>query len=236
MDTPFSAIHQSKVSEDIVEQIKGLIREGRLKPGEKLPSERRLAQMLEVGRSSLREAINSLSMMGLVEVKRRKGIYVRPVSTPLVTDPLRQIMDDDKKIITSLYDIRIDLEVASARIAATSRTEEQLAALQQRLDAIKVQYDENHYMTDNDLEFHSTIADATGNFLRVHIINEIFTVAGQYIKAALEKVVAKPGNIEAIYEQHKAIYDAIARKRSDDAGEAMLSHLQWVKDQLEVYL
>ena len=235
MDRRFSAIHQSKVSEDIVAQIKTLIRDGRLKPGEKLPSERRLAQLLAVGRSSLREAINALAIMGLVEVKRRKGIYVRPVSAPLVSDPLRQIMDDDQKIITSLYDIRIDLEVASARVAAESRTEKQLTVLSRRLKATKGQAGDRD-MTKKDLDFHGAIAEATGNFLRVHIINEIFIVAGPYIKTALENVVAKPGNIDAIYEQHAAIYDAIARKHASEAGEAMHTHLQWVKAQLDVYL
>ncbi len=236
MEGPFSAIRQSKVSEDIVEQIKTLIRNGQLQPGEKLPSERNLAQILEVGRSSLREAINSLSMMGLVEVRRRKGIYVRSVSAPLVSDPLRQIMDDDRKIISSLYDIRIDLEVASASIAAESRTEAQLEKLAERLNATKSKNGDRFYKTKNDLDFHSTIADATGNFLRVHIINEVFTVAGQYIKSALDKVVALPGNSEAIYEQHVAIYEAISRKNPDQAGDKMRTHLEWVKTQFEAYL
>lgn len=236
MESPFSAIQQSKVSEDIVKQVKSLIRNGQLQPGEKLPSERQLAQMLEVGRSSLREAINTLAMMGLVEIKQRKGIYVRSVGAGLVSDPLRQMMKNDKKAIINLYDLRIDLEVASARLAAKSRTAEQLDLLRQHLNAAQAENGEYPYKAQNDLDFHSTIAAATDNFLRVHIINEIFTIAGQHLKTALDQFVAQPGSSDMIHKQHEAIFDAIAGQRASKAADAMHTHLKWVKKQFEAYL
>ena len=177
MNYPFSAIRQSKVSEDIVEQIKALIRSGQLKPGERLPSERRLAQILEVGRSSLREAINSLSMMGLVEVRQRKGIYIGTVSTPLISDPLRQLTAADKTAFTHLYDIRIDIEVASAMAAADNRSTEQLEVISLCLTSMRDNNGGHSYNIDSDLQFHMAIAEATDNFLRVHIIKEIFDIS-----------------------------------------------------------
>ncbi len=236
MPHPFSAIRQSKVSEDIVEQIKDLIRDGALKPGEKLPSERQLAQMLEVGRSSLREAINSLSMMGLVEVKRRKGIYVGTVSAPLITDPLRQLMADGQKTFADLYDIRIDIEVASARAAAELRTDGQLEIIYQSLESMKNSRGENTYATDIDLQFHLNIAEATDNFIRVHIIKEIFDLAGDHIDHALKMLASQQENVDAICDQHTAIYEAIAEKDRSAAGSAMKAHLSWVKMQLNAFL
>ncbi len=76
----FNAIQQPKVSEQIVQQVLALIKGGKFSPGDKLPSERELIQLLNVGRSSLREAINVLETLGNIEVCKRKGIYVRSVS------------------------------------------------------------------------------------------------------------------------------------------------------------
>ena len=236
MSHPFSAIRQSKVSEDIVEQIKVLIRDGQLKPGERLPSERKLAQILEVGRSSLREAINSLAMMGLVEVRQRKGIFIGTVSTPLITDPLRQLASADKKAFTHLYDIRIDIEVASAMAAADHRSVEQLEVISTCLEAMHNAHGGYSYSTEGDLRFHLAIAEATDNFLRVHIIKEIFDIARSQLDAALETITTLQRNIDAIYQQHSEIYRAIADKNRQGAGAAMRSHLQWVKSELNTFL
>lgn len=236
MDHPFSAIRQSKVSEDIVEQIKKLIRDGQLKPGERLPSERQLAQILEVGRSSLREAINSLAMMGLVEVRQRKGIYVGTVSTPLISDPLRQMMAADRNSFKDLYDIRIDIEVASAMAAAENRSEEQLAVIASCLASMRGADGDHSYHTQSDLTFHLAIAEATDNFLRLHIIKEIFDIARSQLNIALETITALQGNIDVIYRQHSEIYKAISDKNRQGAGAAMRSHLQWVKTELNTFL
>ena len=236
MRHPFSAIRQAKVSEEIVDQIKALIRDGRLRPGEKLPSERQLAKILEVGRSSLREAINSLSIMGLVEVRRRKGIYVGTVSTPLITDPLRQLMADGPKTFSDLYDIRIDIEVASAVAAAHNRTQDRLRTIRQSLEAMKNTEGDLFYATEPDLRFHLAIAEATDNFLRVHIVKELFVLAGGHIDHALKKITAQQEHINTIYSQHAAIYEAIADQDASSAGSAMHAHLEWVIAHLNTLL
>ena len=236
MNQPFSAIRQSKVSEDIVDQIKRLIREGQLKPGERLPSERQLARILEVGRSSLREAINSLALMGLVEVRQRKGIYVGTVSTPLISDPLRLLMAADRDMFTHLYDIRIDIEVASAMAAAENRNNEQLTVMASHLASMQDTCQEHSYSAESDLQFHLAIAEATGNFLRVHIIKEIFDMTRNQLHTALETVTALQGNLDAIYRQHSDVYQAIADKNQLGAGAAMRRHLLWVKAELNTFL
>lgn len=236
MNHPFSAIRQSKVSEDVVEQIKALIRDGQLKPGERLPSERKLAQILEVGRSSLREAINSLAMMGLVEVRPRKGIYIGTVSTPLITDPLRQLTGADKKGFAHLYDIRIDIEVASATAAAGHRSAEQLDYIASSLTSMRSTNGVHAYSTESDLKFHLSIAEASDNFLRVHIIKEIFDIARTQIDTALATITTLRQNIDTIHRQHTDIYQAIADKNPKEAGAAMRRHLQWVKNELNTFL
>ena len=236
MENPFSPIRQSRVSDDIVSQIKYLIREGSLKPGDKLPAERDLAKKLEVGRSSLREAINSLALMGLVEVRQRKGIYVRSVGRTLVTDPLHTLVYEDKDTIAKLYDIRMDIEVAAAAAAADNRSAQQLTIIRSSLHAMKNKSGECRYCSEDDMHFHITIANATGNFLRVHIIQEIFDLAGGPIKNALARIVADQDNIKTLYGQHADIVASIADRSATRAGSSMHAHLSWVKAQLDIYL
>ena len=88
MKNIYRPIRQHKVTEEIVTQIKSLIKDGTLQPGEKLPSERMLCGLLGVGRSSLREALNILEALGFLEIKNRRGIFVHSVSLPLLCDPL----------------------------------------------------------------------------------------------------------------------------------------------------
>ena len=105
MKNIYTQIRPHKISEEIVNQIKSLIKDGKLQPGQKLPPERTLADLLGVGRSSLREAINILEALGFVEIRNRKGIFVRPVSSPIISDPLRQILEEDKSKLYELYEL-----------------------------------------------------------------------------------------------------------------------------------
>lgn len=236
MNTVFSAIQQSKVSEDIVQQIKDLIINGKLKPGEKLPSERKLSEILKVGRSSLREAINSLSMMGLVEVKKRQGIYISNISAPLVIDPLKELLTDDLRTINHLYDIRIDIEVATARAAALNRSESDLDDIRRCLEKMKDHQGTSLYSIEDDLELHIAIAHATGNYLRVHIIKNIFELTEIYIHKALLNIIEDQANIEVLFKQHERICEAIGTREGSQAADAMQHHLQWVKSQLNEHL
>ena len=88
MDTRYSPIKPRKISDEIVEQIKSLILEGGLKPGESLPPERALAKSLNVSRVSLREALNTLQAMGLLEIQQGNRTCVRPITTRSIHDPL----------------------------------------------------------------------------------------------------------------------------------------------------
>ena len=99
----FQEVQVEEVSDKIVEQLCSLIQEGRLTPGNKLPSERRLTDQLGVGRSSLREALNKLETLGYVEIKKRKGIFVKSIDSTLQLDPLKNMLQTDRLKIVQLY-------------------------------------------------------------------------------------------------------------------------------------
>ena len=97
MDAVFKEVKVEKVSDKIVNQLIDLITEGKLLPGEKLPSERRLTDLFGVGRSSLREALNTLETLGFIEIKKRKGNYVKNMDGAVALNPLKKIMQVDQK-------------------------------------------------------------------------------------------------------------------------------------------
>jgi GntR family transcriptional repressor for pyruvate dehydrogenase complex len=138
--------------------------------------------------------------------------------------------------LKDLYDIRIDIEVASAKAAAVNRSDAQLVAIAACLSSTKGSDGQHAYHVQGDLRFHLAIAQATDNFLRLHIIKETFDIASSQIHRALETITAVQGNIDAIHDQHARIYQAIADKNRPAAGAAMHHHLQWVKSELNTFL
>ena len=103
MEHLFKEVQVDKIADKIVDQLENLIKEGQLAPGNKLPSERQLIDMLGVGRSSLKEALNKLEVMGYVEIKTRKGIYVKSIDSTLQLDPMRRIIQKDNAVFVLLY-------------------------------------------------------------------------------------------------------------------------------------
>jgi GntR family transcriptional repressor for pyruvate dehydrogenase complex len=233
MDSIYRRITPYKASEEIARQIQSLVKDGTLQPGEKLPSERTLCDLLGVGRSSLREAMNMLEALGLLEIKNRKGIFVRSVGSSLVIDPLRLILEEDKSKLADLYGLRKDVELASAYYAAKLRNSQDLARMKKFLGKMERDARNSHFSLGDDLGYHLAIARAARNFLRMHVIRNIWDLAGSLFWAAGEKIILQ-GYVVPLMEQHEEVFRAIEKKDQDGARAHMDEHLTrqeetWVK-------
>jgi GntR family transcriptional regulator, transcriptional repressor for pyruvate dehydrogenase complex len=235
MDSVFNQIRPHKIPEEIVHQIKSLIKEGKLQPGEKLPPERTLAEHFGVGRSSLREAINILETLGFVEIKKRKGIYIRSVSSPIMSDPLIQILEEDQSKLYKLYELRKDIELASTYMAAGHRTSSDLSKMLKPLKRMEEGAESAHFSLSDDVEFHLAIAQATHNFLRVHILKNILDLADDYMGLIAWKLVEEKTGVFSILDQHKRIYEAVKKKDQDGARSMMEEHLTWVEEKWKAF-
>ena len=229
MDGVFKEIKPQKIPEGIVHQIKSLIKDGRLKPGEKLPPERALADLFGVGRSSLREGINILDTLGFVEIRKRKGIFVRSVSMPIMSDPLRQILEEDKNTLFELYELRKDIELAATYMAAQRRTQTDLIAIKNFLDSMEGDAQKGFLSAGDDLGFHLAIAQASHNFLRVHVLKNIFDLSGDHIDFVGQKLIRDKENISIILGHHTSLFEAIQRRAQEGARALMDEHLTWVE-------
>ncbi len=235
MDSVFNQIRPYKIPEEIVHQIKSLIKEGKLQPGEKLPPERTLAEHFGVGRSSLREAINILETLGFVEIKKRKGIYIRSVSSPIMSDPLIQILEEDESNLYKLYELRKDIELASTYMAAEHRTSSDLSKMLKPLKRMEEDAERAHFSLSDDVEFHLAIAQATHNFLRVHILKNILDLADDYMGLIAWKLIEETTGVFLILDQHKKIYEAVKKKDPHGARSMMEEHLTWVEEKWKAF-
>lgn len=230
MNNFFKQIRPHSIPEEIVQQVKALIKDGKLLPGDRLPSERALAELLGVGRSSLREAISILETLGFVDAKNRKGIFVRSVSSPIITNPLRQMLEEDQSGLYQLYEIRRDIESASAHSCAKLRTRSDLIAIKKPLNRMQNDLKRRHLSLIDDWDFHLSIARATQNFLRVHILKNVFSFAEDFMAVVVRKLIEERRSIALVVDQHTKIFEAIKDKDQEAARIYMYEHLTWVED------
>lgn len=232
MKTVFEEIKVEKVSDKISEQIIALIVDGKLNPGDKLPSERQLIELLGVGRSSLREALNRLETLGYVEIHKRKGNFVKSIDSTFTQEPLKNLIQGDVRKIVQLYEIRRDLELANAYNAALNRSNEDLSAIRSALALFRQPSGEAQFSWSSDQQFHLAIAHATQNFLRVHVITNIFDFSQEFLQPILQDAFEHDGNRAVILKQHEAIYQAIENQDADQARNCMDEHLCWTNEHL----
>lgn len=225
MDTVFREVRVEKVSDKIVTQLIDLITEGQLLPGEKLPSERRLTDLFGVGRSSLREALNTLETLGFIEIKKRKGNYVKSMDSAMPLNPLKKIMQADQKRIVELYEVRRSIEQSSAREAAERRTDEDLAAIRGAIDKFRDPSGTTAFSWENEIGFHLAIARASHNFLRLHTLKSIFDFAREFLEPVLHGFICSDERISTVLAQHDGIYEAIRDHDGELARERMRDHL-----------
>lgn len=227
----YQRVKPKKVSEEIVEQIKTLVKTGKLLPGEQLPPERAFADMLGVGRPTLREAFKHLEALGLIEIRKRQGVFISNISSPMVSNPLLQVFREDPGMLPYLYEMRKDIEIAAAGLAAQRRTEADLAAIQAPVDQMETQLKAGSFSILDDIRFHMAIARATHNFLRVHIMQHIFDISSDFLENVSSKLGRTPTELSHVMEQHRHVFEAISDQDPQRSRMEMERHLDWVENQ-----
>src|SRR6266849_3968645 len=153
----FEVIRRNKVYEEVAKQIERLILK-KLKPGDKLPSERELAELLKVSRSSIRDAIRGLELRGLVEPRQGAGTIVRETSGELVANPFENPLKRRREMVTELLDFRKMLEPPLAARAATHASADEISEMEEILQRQAEKQSQGDAAVAEDTEFHYSIA------------------------------------------------------------------------------
>lgn len=231
----FKPIKTKRVYEQIVEQIKELIRQGDLKPGDKLMSERELSDKLGVSRTSVREALSALSFLGVLESRHGEGTFISEVSEQLLIEPLALFMAMDREASLELLEVRKMMESFAAELAAIRADNEEIDKMRQALELMEQDFKQGILGEENDAAFHYNIAEATGNKMLVKVMNLISDLLVQNMRTSRQYLFNKKGNAEKLYLQHLNIYNAIREKDPEKAKQAMYNHLSFVEEELTSY-
>jgi len=205
---------------------------GRLKPilsaGGRLPSERDLSKQLRVSRPSLREALRTLELMGVVDTRHGSGTHVAATGTDVLKKPLEFLFMLDQPSIADLHDTRSLLEIHLAGRAAAMRTDADLKALDDALREMKKRLPKPSDVTDPDLRFHEAIAAASHNRLLERLMNCLRDAISEMME------VAWPGqpDMNASYEMHVRVATAIRKKDVEGARQAMTRHMDGMTREL----
>lgn len=234
MTNVFKPIRPKKISEEIVEQIKALISSGDLKPGDRVPSEREMANLLGVSRPSVREAIMVLEAMGLLESRQGGGTFVRSLTEVSISDPLSTMVGNDPTLLLSLVEIRMGLESWSAYLAAQRITDKEISELREILNEMEKDAASGGWDADIDSRFHYVITTATHNTLQLHLLDTIHGLYHATIQVALMEFYKRKGYIEILLDQHRAIFDAVSSRDANAAREAMMAHLTFVMEKMNI--
>ena len=161
METQLKAIKRRRLFQDVVQRIQDLIRDERLKPGDRLPAERELAEQLQVSRSSLREAMRTLELQELVVSKPGAGTFVRAEAPEPVNDALVAYLSEGKDALLDVFEMRHILEPQIAALAAERATPEDLQRMEEMLAAQADQISRGETGAEGDTAFHFAMAEAT---------------------------------------------------------------------------
>lgn len=221
------------LSEEIARRLIDSIVTGRFRFGERLPPERELARLMNVGRPTLREAMRVLSVLGLVDVRHGDGTYVVDNHADFISRAFSWTVLLDSRSIDELIETRIAVESALAELAAQRADADEINELRRALATMRNGDADTKRVSKADLDFHLLIAQAGRNLTLSRTLFAIQSLLKQWIDSALR--VAQNGRAN-IYEQHRAIFEAIEARDPQAASAAMRAHVRHVGDLLRVSL
>jgi len=212
-------------SNHIVRSILGYLQERNLQPGDRLPSERALAEKLGVGRNALREALATLTTLRVVEARPNSGIYLRRVSTESSFETLVLLADmgaspTPAEIAESL-EVRAALEQMAVRLACTRRDDDDLKRIAANIERTERVLREGGNICDDDTDFHLALVGASHNGVLVRVLNSFYRMTALRRKA----VFASREHGRASARDHRKLYDAIERRDIDQAQELIRRHM-----------
>jgi GntR family transcriptional repressor for pyruvate dehydrogenase complex len=221
IESKIKPVVKTSISDEIVDQIISLISKGDLKPGQRLPSERELCKNFGAGRSSLREALRCLCIVGVLNARVGEGTSVAVDGAKFLGKIVEWRVMTEQHDIENLMEVRIALEGLTAASAALRSSEEDLLKIDALMEKMERATKDEKSFAPLDLEFHVTLAEASQNFLIVDLISMI---RGQ-LEKALSRVLLVPKARPLSIKEHAAIVRAIKRRDPEAAREAMQTHL-----------
>jgi len=224
-------IVKKRVYQEIISQFVEMIGDNRIKIGERLPSERNLAEMFHVSRPSVREALRVMETIGLISTHSGGGAFVTDLNLAPFLNIFAPLITRRNGFEMELLDLRELLEVKAVGLTTESVQPETIQALEkiiQRMkQALEVKDIEESALCD--IEFHKTIFENSGNYILLQAASYVDSLMEISIKGNRALILREEENLSKLYSEHKSIYDAIKQKNPLLARKRMDEHIQRVR-------
>lgn len=229
----FSTQPRMRIFDKIIDYFKQAMGGGKLKPGDRLPSERELAVRLGVSRASLREALRALEMFGLISISPGHGSYILPPNTRSLTAFFDLTFSLKPPISENILELRMIIECEAARLATKRSTPEELAHIKTLLDRMRNSEIGDNLGAQADFEFHNAIIKATHNDVLIFVYE---TIEGLLKRSHYERRVAVfniSGARDKLVAVHEDLYGEMVRGHQEAAAERMREHFRIVNRLME---
>lgn len=221
MQTQIQTVKRRRLHEDIVQQFHALIRQGALKQGDRLPAERELAEQFQVSRSSVREAIRSLELQGLVVSKPGAGTFINTENLDSVVTLMASTLNAGSEVLRDAFEMRHLLEPPIAALAAQRATPEEVARLRKILEDQQRRIDRGETGVEADTAFHFALAAATHNAALIKVVSAVEDVLQRSRGQSMEE----PGRRQRSLSSHREILKRVEAGDTQGAQQAMDHHL-----------
>lgn len=228
---PFLKVTPEKLSQSVVRQIEQLILRGILRPGERLPSERDMAEKLDVSRPSLRDAIADLAERGLLVSKAGSGIFVADVLGSAFSPALIQLFSTHEEAVFDYIAFRRDMEGLAAERAARLGSETDLKLIATIFGKMELAHQKRDPSDEAqlDAEFHMAIIEASHNVIMLHMLRSMFDLLRQGVFYNRQVMFRNRMTRDQLLDQHRAINAGIQARDPEAARAAVTAHLAYVE-------
>lgn len=221
-----------KAYQVVVDQIKENFLNGEYKPGEKLPTERELASLFSVSRTSVREALRKLEIKGLIEIKQGSGIFIKSLDFIPRVEITSPIMNAEKTLIYEMLELRRVLEVECAYLASQRATSEDLERIREALEMMGRAKNDVEQGLQADLSFHFNIVRASHNSIFLQLMESLGERMKDTIQVTRRYRLADPERLQDTVDEHKEIYLAIATGEANQAKRLMEKHITQIRKEI----
>jgi GntR family transcriptional regulator, transcriptional repressor for pyruvate dehydrogenase complex len=218
-------IKKKSIPEEVIEQFKFLIESGHFAPGDRIPGERELAQMMTISRHSLREGLRALSLIGVIENRPGRGTYLSPSLAKWPLEPFSILFSIRKGTLLEILEARKSLEGTVATLAAERRNENDLKAMEQALKKMQLHLHNPDKYFAYELRFHNLIIEAARNSVIADLMEKIYRLLVT-TRDELYRYTSEPRSyLIQDYESHEKIFKQIKAREQQMAGKAMIDHM-----------
>jgi len=223
-------IAPKKIYQSIIEQFINMLKDETIKIGQKLPSERHLAERFRVSRPSVREALRAMEMIGLIEIRPGDGVFVTDINIAPFMNVISPLIMKHKNFELELLELRHMFEVRAVELASQNTSPKKIKQLQKPIEKMKLGLETNdsELGAEADIEFHETIFSLTDNFMLEKAAECVVTILEMSVKFARPLILQDADNSQRLFEQHKKIFDTISKGNPQAARKAMEEHLDYV--------